>query len=84
MSNLTEITMMDFRSHPGEIMDRMRYCHERFVLTRNGKKVAYLFPIESLYKKPTVQELNQLLKDESQKDITVLPDGSITTITVCP
>lgn len=45
----TPLSMMEFRSNPGTVIDRMRYRGERFVLTRRDKPVAYLIPATNVF-----------------------------------
>ena len=74
---MTTITMMEFRKAPGEIIDRMRYFGEAFTITRQGKPVAYLMPIQTRTSKPTVEELDRILSDRTFDGIEVMPDGSV-------
>lgn len=81
---MTTITMMQFRKAPGEILDRMRYFGEVFTITKQGKPVAYLMPIQTRRNKPTIDELNRILSDETFGNIEVLPDGSVTATRIPP
>ena len=74
---MTKITMMEFRKAPGEVMDRMRYFGEVFTITKQGKPVAYLMPIQTRRRKPTIEELNRILSDETNESIEIMPDGSV-------
>jgi PHD/YefM family antitoxin component YafN of YafNO toxin-antitoxin module len=70
------ITMMEFRSHPGEIFDRMKYFHEVFRITNSGRPVGYLIPAMFAFK-PTAEEIAKLLKDESVEEVHFPGDGSV-------
>ena len=39
-----KLSMMELRSAPGEVMDRMKFRGEAFALVRRGKVVGYLIP----------------------------------------
>ena len=67
---------MEFRSHPGEIFDRMKYFHEVFRITNSGRPVGYLIPAVFAFK-PTVGEIEKLLKDESIEEVHFPGDGSV-------
>jgi prevent-host-death family protein len=43
-----EITTVDARGRLSELLNRAAYGHERVVLTRRGKPVAALVPVEDL------------------------------------
>jgi len=40
--------MMDFRLHPGRIVDRVRLRAERIILERKGEEVAAIVPVAHL------------------------------------
>ena len=81
---MTTITMMEFRKAPGEIIDRMRYFGEVFTITRQGKPVAYLMPIQTRRSKPTADELERILFDRTFDTVEILPDGSVVATRIPP
>jgi hypothetical protein len=42
------ITMMQLRSAPGEVLERMRWNKEDFILTKQGRDVAYFISRERM------------------------------------
>ena len=70
------IKTVDARNHFGDIINRVAYGKERLILTRRGKKLAALIPVEDLEileaieDRIDLEEARQALK-ESEKEGTV-------------
>lgn len=43
-----KITSSDLRRRLGQFVDRVAGAHEKFVITRNGRSIAAMVPIETL------------------------------------
>ena len=59
---MTKIGVSDARDHLSEVVDRARYTHERFVLTKRGKDVGAIVSIEDL-------KLLEMLEDQLDIDM---------------
>lgn len=72
-NEISEITMMDLRKHPGEIFDSVEYG-KTIIIKRAGKRIAVLKGIG----KPTIKSLENILDSiDKQSRIEILKDGSI-------
>ena len=45
---MTSVTAKDLKDHPAEVLGRVQYGNERVVVTRYGKEVAAMVPIEDV------------------------------------
>lgn len=63
MSAVSAVTVADARSGLAELLNRVAYGKERLVITRHGREVAALVPIEDL------QLANRLRKFVARKDV---------------
>jgi prevent-host-death family protein len=45
---MTSISSADFRQHLGDVLDRVAFGKERVLLTRRGRQVAAVVPVEEL------------------------------------
>jgi prevent-host-death family protein len=64
---MTTVTSEEVRDSLGELINRVKYRHERMKVTRRGKPVAALVPVEDL------ELLEQLLEAlEEKQDIPVV------------
>ncbi len=59
---MTKIGVSDARDHLSEVVDRVRYTHERVVLTKRGKDVGAIVSIEDL-------KLLEMLEDQLDIDM---------------
>ena len=59
---MTKIGVSDARDHLSEVVDRVRYTHERVVLTKRGKDVGAIVSIEDL-------KLLEMLEDQIDIDM---------------
>lgn len=59
---MTKIGVSDARDHLSEVVDRVRYTHERVVLTKRGKEVGAIVSIEDL-------KLLEALEDQLDVDL---------------
>lgn len=59
---MTKIGVSDARDHLSEVVDRVRYTHERVVLTKHGKDVGAIVSIEDL-------TLLEMLEDQLDIDM---------------
>ena len=59
---MTKIGVSDARDHLSEVVDRVRYTHERVVLTKRGKDVCAIVSIEDL-------KLLEMLEDQLDIDM---------------
>lgn len=48
LSHLPKVSIQDLRAHVSDAVSRVTYREERIIITRNGKAVAALIPIEDL------------------------------------
>lgn len=48
MSPVTEVTVADARSGLAELLNRVAYGGERLVITRHGREIAALVPVDDL------------------------------------
>jgi antitoxin (DNA-binding transcriptional repressor) of toxin-antitoxin stability system len=72
-----EITMMDLRKTPGEILDSV-CLGKQFIITKQGKRIAIL---QGLNIKPKIETLEKILKQHDKRaKIEMLSDGSIIAI----
>ena len=55
------VTSEEVRDGLGEIINRIKYCHERMRVTRRGKPVAALVPLEDL---EFIEQLLDAIEDE--------------------
>lgn len=69
------LTMMELRSSPGEILDRVHEGGEAFIIERNGRQKACLVPVwyflPDIPKNKVNEELNELRKDGESPLLTV-------------
>ena len=70
------ISTMEFRSSPGEVLDKVSYGLT-IIITRNNKDLAYICPIESPKNKPSIESLEAILKNEENKNLRILPNGQV-------
>lgn len=59
---MTKIGVSDARDHLSEVVDRVRYTHERVVLTKRGREVGAIVSIEDL-------KLLEMLEDHVDIDL---------------
>lgn len=59
---MNKIGVSDARDHLSEVVDRVRYTHERVVLTKRGKDVGAIVSIEDL-------KLLEALEDQLDVDL---------------
>jgi prevent-host-death family protein len=59
---MTKIGVSDVREHLSEIVDRTRYTHERVVLTKRGRDVGAIVPMEDL-------RLLEMFEDQIDMDL---------------
>jgi prevent-host-death family protein len=45
---MASVTAKDLKDHPAEVLGRVQYGNERVVVTRYGKEVAAMVPIEDV------------------------------------
>lgn len=45
---MTSVTAKDLKDHPADVLGRVQYGNERVVVTRYGKEVAAMVPIEDV------------------------------------
>lgn len=58
---IVEISAVEARKRFGELLARVRYAGERFVIARGGKKAAALMSVEDLERLEKLEELLDLL-----------------------
>jgi prevent-host-death family protein len=63
MTAITAVTVADARSDLADLLNRVAYGKERLVITRHGRELAALVPIEDL------QLANRLRRFVSRKDV---------------
>ena len=63
MTAVTAVTVADARSDLAELLSRVAYGKERLVITRHGRELAALVPIEDL------QLANRLRRFVARKDV---------------
>ena len=63
MTAVTAVTVADARSDLAELLNRVAYGKERLVITRHGRELAALVPIEDL------QLANRLRRFVARKDV---------------
>jgi prevent-host-death family protein len=63
MTAPTAVTVADARSDLAELLNRVAYGKERLVITRHGRELAALVPIEDL------QLVNRLRRFVARKDV---------------
>ena len=63
MSEVTAVTVADARSDLAELLNRVAYGKERLVITRHGRELAAIVPIEDL------QLANRLRRFVARKDV---------------
>jgi len=54
-----EVTSSELGAHPGEILDRVRYSRTCLTVTRNGRPVAMLVPIQDQLERAAEQNQGQ-------------------------
>ena len=72
---MTKIGVSDARDHLSEVVDRARYTRERVILTKRGKDVVAIVPIEDLKLLETLED--QLDIDMARKAIAEAGDERI-------
>ena len=76
-----QLTMMDLRSSPGEIFDRVARDGESFVIERNGEQMACLVPVSvflpDIKKSRLDNDLNKLQEQKLESAITILDTKEI-------
>jgi len=69
------LTMMELRSSPGEILDKVSEQGEAFIIERNGRRKACLVPVwyflPDIPKNKVNEELNELHKNGEKPSLTV-------------
>jgi prevent-host-death family protein len=63
MASVTAVTVADARSGLAEILNRVAYGKERLVITRHGRELAAIVPVEDL------QLVNRLRRFVARKDV---------------
>ena len=63
MSEVTAVSVSDARSDLAELLNRVAYGKERIVITRHGRELAAIVPIEDL------QLANRLRRFVARKDV---------------
>jgi prevent-host-death family protein len=63
MSGVSAVTVADARSGLAELLNRVAYGKERLVITRHGREIAAIVPVEDL------QLANRLRRFVSRKDV---------------
>jgi prevent-host-death family protein len=63
MSEVTAVSVADARSDLAELLNRVAYGKERLVITRHGRELAAIVPIEDL------QLANRLRRFVARKDV---------------
>ena len=63
MTSVTAVTVADARSGLAEILNRVAYGKERLVITRHGRELAAIVPVEDL------QLVNRLRRFVARKDV---------------
>lgn len=63
MSAVSAVTVADARSGLAELLNRVAYGKERLVITRHGREIAAIVPVEDL------QLVNRLRKFVARKDV---------------
>jgi prevent-host-death family protein len=63
MTTVTAVTVADARSGLAELLNRVAYGKERLVITRHGREIAALVPVEDL------QLANRLRRFVARKDV---------------
>jgi len=77
--NMTSITSVQIRKEVAEILSRTEYLKERFEITRNGKPVAALVPIEDMRLLEELEDkLDGLLAREGTREYLSGKAGTIT------
>lgn len=64
MTAVTAVSVADARSELAELLNRVAYGKERLVITRHGRQLAALVPVEDL------QLANRLRRFVARKDVT--------------
>ncbi len=68
---LTPVPAMDLRRRAGELLSRIRYAGERFIIEKNGEPVAALIGIEDLRRLETLEKQNQEGRVERQQALAM-------------
>lgn len=63
MTAVTAVTVADARSGLAELLNRVAYGKERLVITRHGREIAAIVPVEDL------QLANRLRRFVARKDV---------------
>lgn len=67
------VQMVDFRKKPGEIIDKIYYQKNTFIIQRNKKKMAVLMPIdtyEALFPEEDIETYsNKRIKEFEREDV---------------
>jgi prevent-host-death family protein len=63
MTTVSAVTVADARSGLAELLNRVAYGKERLVITRHGREIAALVPVEDL------QLANRLRRFVARKDV---------------
>jgi prevent-host-death family protein len=61
---MSSIAISSARKDLAEIVDRVKYLHERVTLSKNGKKIAALVPIEDLETLESLQDRQDIIDAE--------------------
>lgn len=64
MATVTAVTVADARSDLAELLNRVAYGKERLVITRHGREVAAIVPVEDL------KLVNRLRRFVSRRDVS--------------
>ena len=70
------ISIMEFRSKPGEVLDKAMFGLT-IIVTRYGKNLVYICPFEMPKNKTSIASLEAILSNEDSKDLRVLPNGQV-------
>ena len=71
-----KISMMDFRHHPGLVLDKVQLGMV-IIVTKKGKDIAYLSPYEMPPTKPSIASLEAILSKEDENALRILPNGQV-------
>jgi prevent-host-death family protein len=63
------ISVMDFRKRIGDILSRVHYTGEQFVIERNGEPVAAIIAIDDLKRLQTLDENIEPLRERWHKSL---------------
>ncbi len=67
----TPVPAMDLRRRAGELLSRIRYAGECFIIEKNGEPVAALIGIEDLHRLERLEKQNQEERVERQQALAM-------------